>query len=372
MCNLLSIIIPTYNGKEFIFKTLDSVSALSCQKEVIVIDDGSSDDTFCLLQDYCKTHDFITLVKQSNGGIASARNYGLKFAKGDYVLFCDHDDLIVPKTIVKELSEARKRKLDFVFWSTQKYVSDELKLPLSVISKEQSIARQDICEILKKMIFCEPYENMSFICSVWAGLYKRENILKSNITLKRFVDTEDDFLFVFDFLRASSCGLLIPEVGYYWRYNLKSETYRKKKFDDIVDKNLKFYSYLKEGLLESNISFMSSDDFDSFIIQEIVVSAIQKINSGFFSYPDENKLLNRFYKKNISYFKEDNIVDYKGSNCRVYFLLRHGFYDLARLYARCISIYRILRGNIKLKALDIKNKVTMVIDKILVHNNLNN
>lgn len=90
---LFSIIIPTYNYASFVHRAIQSVLAQQdVQVEIIVIDDGSTDNTSAIL----KNLSTITYVYQENQGAATARNHGVRLAKGDYVLFLDADDELLP------------------------------------------------------------------------------------------------------------------------------------------------------------------------------------------------------------------------------------------------------------------------------------
>jgi len=110
MENFISIIIPLYNGQKFIEETLASIVAQSFQNiELIVIDDGSLDDSFSVVENYCKQHDSkilknIKLIKKENGGVASARNTGIQHANGSWLLFLDQDDILTPAFLEKHVS----------------------------------------------------------------------------------------------------------------------------------------------------------------------------------------------------------------------------------------------------------------------------
>ncbi len=93
----VSVIIPTYNRAGYIVKTLESVFAQTyTDYEVIVVDDGSTDDTEEVLKPY---YDRIIYIRKENGGQGSARNVGIKLAKGEYVAFLDSDDLWLPEKL---------------------------------------------------------------------------------------------------------------------------------------------------------------------------------------------------------------------------------------------------------------------------------
>lgn len=95
---LLSIIIPVYNAEKFLVKCLDSVKNQTYQElEIILVNDGSTDNSGLICEEYAqKDHRFIVLHKE-NGGVSSARNMGLKVAKGEYIGFVDPDDWIDPE-----------------------------------------------------------------------------------------------------------------------------------------------------------------------------------------------------------------------------------------------------------------------------------
>ena len=95
MEKLVSVIIPAYNIERYISRCLDSIMAQTYNNlEIIVIDDGSKDQTAEILDDYQKRDSRIIVVHKENGGVSSARNNGLDIATGDYISFVDGDDLI--------------------------------------------------------------------------------------------------------------------------------------------------------------------------------------------------------------------------------------------------------------------------------------
>lgn len=102
---LLSIIIPVYNIEEYIGECLDSLIQQNVDiglYEVIAVDDGSTDNSGKILDEYAGKHENITVYHKSNGGVSSARNLALDCAKGEYIWFVDGDDLIAPN-VLKEI-----------------------------------------------------------------------------------------------------------------------------------------------------------------------------------------------------------------------------------------------------------------------------
>ncbi len=104
---LVSVVIPSYNCAAYLPEALDSVLAQSYANfEILVIDDGSTDQTAKLLQAYCDQHRNITAIRQQNQGVALARNHGIQQAKGEWVAFLDADDMLLPDKLAAQLAVA--------------------------------------------------------------------------------------------------------------------------------------------------------------------------------------------------------------------------------------------------------------------------
>lgn len=99
---MISIIVPMYNCEKTICELLKSISQQEYRDyEVILIDDGSTDHTQEIVKNYCASHDNFQYYRQVNQGAPAARNHGLNLAKGEYIYFCDSDDLLIPETLKK-------------------------------------------------------------------------------------------------------------------------------------------------------------------------------------------------------------------------------------------------------------------------------
>lgn len=104
---LVSVIIPVYNSKNTIEKTLDSVINQTYQKiEVILIDDGSTDGSTEIMRKYIEKHKTVIfkIISKKNGGVSSARNRGIDESTGDYISFLDSDDIWLPKKIEHQVN----------------------------------------------------------------------------------------------------------------------------------------------------------------------------------------------------------------------------------------------------------------------------
>lgn len=101
----VSVVIPAYNGQRYLADTIKSVLAQSMPfLEVIVVDDGSTDNTAGLVRDFIKRDNRVRYFKQEHSGVSAARNRGISQARAEYIAFIDHDDLWSPEKLEKQLA----------------------------------------------------------------------------------------------------------------------------------------------------------------------------------------------------------------------------------------------------------------------------
>ena len=165
----LSIIIPVYNNVDVVEECINSVinQRTGYQYELILVDDGSTDGAEDIIEQY-RSYDNVMIIHQKNGGIASARNTGIEYARGGYIMFVDCDDT-VDESIVEELvSAAKQDECDIVMCGH------------SMIKKEEKKIIDIIPNIHPQINFLG-YRNgdeiMNYAGLPWAKVYKR-NLFK--------------------------------------------------------------------------------------------------------------------------------------------------------------------------------------------------
>ncbi len=113
---LASIITPVYNAAEYLEETVKSVQAQTCKNwELILVDDGSIDNSLAIAQSLAKTDKRIKVISLKNSGAAIARNTGINLAEGNYICFIDSDDLWLPEKLEKQLSFMQSKNCAFSF-----------------------------------------------------------------------------------------------------------------------------------------------------------------------------------------------------------------------------------------------------------------
>lgn len=124
----LSIIIPAYNLEEYISSTLDSLLRINFSRnyEIIVVNDGSTDNTENIIKEYQKCYSQIKLITIKNSGVSRARNIGIKNAVGDYITFVDGDDLVDKNFFEIGINEMESGDFDFIQSNFQKVNNDKI------------------------------------------------------------------------------------------------------------------------------------------------------------------------------------------------------------------------------------------------------
>ncbi len=174
----VSIILPAYNASTTLERTIASVKAQDYKDwEIIIIDDGSTDRTPELAQNFAKKDNRILYYKQPNAGVSSARNTGLTKADGDWILFLDSDDTIDPHFLSKMMRSANDNNSDIVICE---YLHCNEGEKLNISGRSSKLPKDAITEL---MIW--PY------FAVHAAITKREHVLKAegfDTTLKTCED----------------------------------------------------------------------------------------------------------------------------------------------------------------------------------------
>lgn len=123
--NLVSIIIPVYNQEKFLIETLNSVVNQTYSNwECVLINDGSTDNSVTLINEYLTQDKRFHFINSENKGVSNARNLALQQIKGDYILFLDGDDLIHPEKIAQAISNFQKNSDLSIVFNTTSYFQD--------------------------------------------------------------------------------------------------------------------------------------------------------------------------------------------------------------------------------------------------------
>ncbi|MGH2644923.1 MAG: glycosyltransferase family 2 protein, partial [Chitinophagaceae bacterium] len=116
----VSVVIPVYNTQDYVTETLENIIKQTLtETEILVIDDGSTDESYQIIESIAQKDERIHLYKQKNKGQGAARNLGMKYAKGEYIYFMDSDDLLSEDTFFQCYKKCEAERLEFLFFDAE-------------------------------------------------------------------------------------------------------------------------------------------------------------------------------------------------------------------------------------------------------------
>lgn len=173
----VSIIIPVYQGKSYLKRCIDSVLAQSCQEyEIILVDDGSTDGSAEICDEYAEKQKTITVIHKENGGLSSARNAGLEIASGEYVMFIDADDVVHSKMLETELKVLKEENADIFICGLKRFAEIEEVDTCAELQIKNCVEIQSGLEIESKL-FCG--QNVENIYPVVENYLRKQYLMES-------------------------------------------------------------------------------------------------------------------------------------------------------------------------------------------------
>jgi len=223
---LISIIIPVYNVENYLRKCLDSVICQTYKKlEIIVVNDGSKDDSLSIIKEYKKKDDRLFIIDKENGGLSSARNAGMEKASGKYLFFLDSDDFIELDMIETLYNDIKRTGKQIAIGNRYYYYEDGTKK----IRFDESLG---ILEF-DKITSIEKLVNLThFDMSAWGKLYDA-NLFK-DIVFPIGKLSEDYYIMYLIFSRSNGVVYNSKPMLYYLQQRKGSITKNSKLILDYI------------------------------------------------------------------------------------------------------------------------------------------
>lgn len=202
----VSIIIPAYNSGTFIHILLDSLIVQTYKNfEVIVVNDGSSDNTIEVVENYSRTSQLtINLITQNNAGVSTARNVGLDNAQGEFCIFIDSDDHVAPQFLEKLLHKQKETSANIVYCGCNQGGKNCVR-PQPAAFQDGNLLRQ---RIARELLF-----------HLGGVLIRRDFLIRENIRFNTELALGEDLLFTYTILAKQHLHA-VPEYLY-------NQTYRE-------------------------------------------------------------------------------------------------------------------------------------------------
>ncbi|MDR2933910.1 MAG: glycosyltransferase [Rickettsiales bacterium] len=212
MTDLISIIIPVCNSEKFLKRCLASVVNQTYKNiEIICVNDGSTDSSLKILQQYAKKYKFIKIISQKNQGQSVARNVGLEKMNGKYVMFCDSDDTLEVDACECMLKTITDNNVDIVLCDCNIIIPQNMD---SEIGKNLHVKKFGKFKLNQKSILNIPL-------ALWSKIFKADIIKNNKISFPDNIRKSEDYYFIYTYLLSSNSIFFLKNklYNYYIREN---------------------------------------------------------------------------------------------------------------------------------------------------------
>jgi glycosyltransferase EpsH len=279
----ISVVVPVYNVEQYVSQCLDSIINQTYSNiEVIVVNDGSTDNSLSILKSYANKDNRIKIINKKNGGQSSARNEGIKYASGEYLTFIDSDDWIDADCLHNILKIIKGDIPDVILWSYTKDYETK-SIDAKVFNAFKAYDKGNIDELYCRLIgprgneLSHP-EKLDCISTICMKLFKTKIIVGMNIkfTDLNILGSAEDLLFNVEYFRYVNSAVVVPESYYHYRRNSGSYTHRYKS--KLIGQWTELQNRIWDIIKDRNSEFIRA--FNNRIAISILQLALNEYGSG--------------------------------------------------------------------------------------------
>ena len=250
MNSLISVIVPVYNVEKYLNRCIDSIlNQTFKQIEIILVDDGSTDNSPIICDEYCSRYENIKVIHKENNRVAAARNDGIKIATGKYIALVDSDDWIEPNMLEEMYNKAEEFHTDITMCDLKK-VGVESEYTVSQPIREGYYDRSMIeVELFPCLIM---FENIEFppTISNCTCLFRREFLIENDLFYDEDIHYCEDSIFGSKAMYNAN-GFYYMKNRYFYNYfynpNSTTSTCNMKKWDSYLIINQRLKEYFKDS-----------------------------------------------------------------------------------------------------------------------------
>lgn len=337
--SLVSIVVPVYNVEIYIKDCLESLKNQKFQEfEVLVIDDGSTDNSGVIAKEFCSNNNKFVYHKHENIGLGPTRNLGIELCKSEYICFVDSDDTVPSDMLENLFNKIDSDKLDVVcgeiIFTYEDESKDEIKINLNTV-KDIDFTKTGMLEFFKNYYFINVYSH-----NAWDKIYRASILKKNNI---RFGNNKEIFgedeLFQLELLNyAKKIGFIHHPVYYYLqRKGSIMNSYKPR----LIERQLKMVDIIRSKVVAQNIDSYATV-LPILVYEGLILEVINTVdnNRTFEEFSEKMNLIreNTDYSKqiiNILKKKSHKLISFRGKK---FFMLliatleRYGLWNISNKF----------------------------------------
>lgn len=323
---MISIIIPVYNVEKYLAKCIDSILSQTFKDwELILIDDGSVDQSGQICDEYACKDNRIKVTHKKNEGVSKARNTGITLAKGDYICFIDSDDWIVP-TYLQDFKE-QEQQCDFYFSGALYDTYGKVYSYKKYVEKYCQNRDEIRDEFFKQDLLSNGYP--------WGKLYKAQIIKDNKLRFNENLTINEDHIFVFQYFSYINTLYITNTAGYHYTVFDNSGRKLSNKINNYIEFKVaseQFYSIINQLKILWNISQKEYENLYKIFVTSKRLSAFRSL-----ILLKEKK----YFKEELDYWKKNPYMGCNGQEKIIIFILKSKF--IRYKYYLCYFIFMIIR-----------------------------
>lgn len=304
MCKI-SIIATFYNLENYMKKCLDSLISQTLEDiEIICLNDGSTDNTANILNEYAQKDNRLKIIHKQNEGVSATRNLGLKLAKGEYILFVDGDDYIHESTCEITYKEALQSNADIVTFQLHHPYSSRNHFKISKVYYELKNIKFNFFNKISE------YYQAVYGMYIYDKLYKKEIIINNNISFPIEYNFGEDSMFVIQILAKNPSIKIIDNILYYIVPRQGSLSRNKNNQFFHVQKYINDYTNF------INSFFSEREDLPKLFYLLTIDKVAESYSSflGTFYFSENGKKYKKHLEEYLNNYTIFNLKDYKKLN----------------------------------------------------------
>lgn len=302
---LISIIVPVYNVEKYLHKCINSILNQTFKEfELILVDDGSTDKSAQICDEYKRKDSRIKVIHKKNGGLSDARNMGLESAVSEYIAFIDSDDFIHPQMFEILYNISLKYDSDISMCDFKRVYENDIYKLRKYKTNNQEVLVYTSLEALNQLYS----ENTVKFVAAWNKLYKRNIFI--NLKYKNNKIHEDEFI-IHELLYRSKKIVYTPVPLYYYLQregSIMKSKFNVKRLDglDAYRERIKFFKKIDEKILFEKAIFVYSREF--FLYYYKLKNEVSDSDKYLKKIKKDYTSLFRYIMKNQYYTKKEKLV----------------------------------------------------------------
>ena len=225
----VSICVPVYNTEQNLTLCLDSLLSQTLKHiEIIIVNDGSTDASGTICEEYARKDERVKLIHKENGGLASARQVGLNEARGEYYAVCDSDDWVEPNMYEELYRNASEKEADIIlsnYFINYPNGKEIVSSTYNFLDQEQYI-----CDLISSKVYG----------NTWSKLFRLDTIKRYNISYEKNIDLGEDLLFLYKILLNKVTIVQTDGCYYHYRRDINSDSYTNR----VTEKSIRQYEFV--------------------------------------------------------------------------------------------------------------------------------